>query len=71
MASDDTAENKDLLESSESAGNHIATVRELWRYLWVDGRHDLKVRVIFAMFFLVMAKVLGVYVPFLFKDAVN
>ena len=71
MASDDTAENKDLLESSESAGNHIATVRELWRYLWVDGRHDLKVRVIFAMFFLVMAKVLGVYVPFLFMDAVN
>ncbi|MCP5382649.1 MAG: ABC transporter ATP-binding protein/permease [Kordiimonadaceae bacterium] len=71
MASDDTADNKDLLESNESAGNHVATVKELWRYLWIDGRVDLKARVVFAMFFLVMAKVLGVYVPFLFKDAVN
>ncbi|MEZ5757007.1 MAG: ABC transporter ATP-binding protein/permease [Emcibacteraceae bacterium] len=71
MASDETADNKDLLESNESAGNHVATVRELWRYLWVDGRNDLKMRVVLAMFFLVMAKVLGVYVPFLFKDAVN
>lgn len=71
MASDETAENQDILEDNENAENHIATVRELWRYIWPKGRGDLKVRVVLAMSFLVMAKVIGVYVPFLFKDAVD
>ena len=47
MASND----QDILENDESAQNHIATIRELWRYLWPEGRNDLKIRVIFAMFF--------------------
>ena len=71
MASDESAENNDILEDDKNAENHIATVKELWRYLWPTGRLDLKVRVILSMAFLVMAKVLGIYVPFLFADAVD
>ena len=67
MASND----QDILEDNENAQNHIATIRELWRYLWPDGRNDLKIRVIFAMLFLIMAKIIGVYVPYLFKLAID
>ncbi len=71
MVSSNATDENASLEDNENAENHIATVRELWRYLWPNGRIDLKIRVILAMAFLVMAKVIGVYVPFLFKDAVN
>ncbi|MBL4601957.1 MAG: ABC transporter ATP-binding protein/permease [Emcibacteraceae bacterium] len=67
MASND----QDILENDESAQNHIATIRELWRYLWPEGRNDLKIRVIFAMFFLILAKIIGVYVPYFFKLAID
>lgn len=71
MASDKAQESDTNLEDDISANNHLATVRELWRYLWPTGRNDLKFRVALAMAFLVMAKVIGVYVPFLFADAVD
>lgn len=71
MAGDEAQDKEENIEDNENAENHFTTVRELWRYLWPDGRTDLKVRVILAMAFLVMAKVLGVYIPFLFKDAVD
>lgn len=51
--------------------NHWKTVKSLLPYLWVAGRGDLKVRVVGALALLVLAKLLGVYVPFLFKDAVD
>ena len=71
MANNKTSDENEALEGNENAENHIATVRELWRYLWPQGRNDLKIRVILSMSFLIMAKVIGVYVPFLFKDAVD
>lgn len=71
MASDEPAQNSDILEDDINAENHIATVRKLWRYLWPNGRTDLKLRVILSMIFLVMAKMLGIFVPFLFADAVD
>ena len=71
MVASNSPEEKDILEDNEGAGNHFATVRELWRYLWPEGRTDLKIRVVFAMLFLVMAKVIGVYVPYLFKLAID
>ncbi|PCI32222.1 MAG: metal ABC transporter permease [Alphaproteobacteria bacterium] len=37
----------------------------------MKGRWDLRMRVVLAMFFLVTAKLIGIYVPFLFKDAVD
>jgi len=51
--------------------NHWATVKRLLPYLWTPGRWDLRIRVIAAMTLLVLAKSIGVYVPFLFKDAVD
>ena len=60
MASDETAESQDILEDNENAENHLTTVRELWRYIWPEGRVDLKIRVVLAMSFLVMAKVIGI-----------
>ena len=52
MASDEPAQNSDILEDDINAENHIATVRKLWRYLWPSGRTDLKLRVILSMIFL-------------------
>jgi len=57
--------------NTSSGESHWATVKSLAPYLWVSGRWDLRVRVIVAMAFLVLAKLIGVYVPFLFKDAVD
>lgn len=71
MTNSSTSDQKKSLEDNESEGNHFETVKELWRYLWPSDRPDLKVRVVLAMFFLVLSKAIGVYVPFLFKDAIN
>lgn len=57
--------------NNAAPGNHWATVKSLLPYLWVGGRFDLKVRVIAAMALLILAKLIGVYVPFLFKDTVD
>lgn len=61
----------DQLDENATDANHWQTVKSLLPYLWVPGRWDLRSRVILAMGFLVLAKVIGVYVPFLFKDAVD
>jgi len=71
MANDEPTQNSEILEDDVNAENHIATVKKLWYYLWPVGRADLKSRVILSMIFLVMAKVLGIFVPFLFADAVD
>lgn len=54
-----------------ASSSHWSTVRNLLPYLWAPGRVDLRVRVVLALAFLVLAKLIGVYVPFLFKDAVD
>lgn len=51
--------------------NHWHTIKTLLPFVWMKGRWDLRVRVILAMAFLVSAKLIGIYVPFLFKDAVD
>lgn len=50
---------------------HFDTLANLMPYLWAKGRPDLKLRVVLALSFMIIAKVIGVYVPFLFKDAVD
>lgn len=54
-----------------ASSSHWSTIRNLLPYLWAPGRVDLRVRVVLALAFLVLAKLIGVYVPFLFKDAVD
>lgn len=51
--------------------SHWYTVRRLLPYLWAPGRADLRLRVVVAMAALVAAKTVGVFTPFLLKDAVD
>lgn len=62
---------KQQKSGTEGSGGHWATVVSLLPFLWARGRTDLKIRVIGAMALLVLAKLIGVYVPFIFKDAVD
>jgi ATP-binding cassette, subfamily B, heavy metal transporter len=52
-------------------GNLVATLVNLWPYIWPADRHDLKARVIFATVLLFLAKLATVAVPFTFKWATD
>ena len=58
---------------SDSSGHkgHWHTLRILASFLWPSDRKDLRVRLILAILFLALAKVLNVYVPYLLKLAVD
>lgn len=47
------------------------TAKSLMGHLWPKNRVDLRTRVVLAMACLLLAKVINVYVPFLFKAAVD
>ena len=51
--------------------SHWTTVRILAEYLWPVGRNDLRARVVVALLFLTLSKVVNVYIPFLYKGAVD
>jgi ATP-binding cassette, subfamily B, heavy metal transporter len=50
---------------------HWKTIKTLSRYLWPRQRTDLKIKFLLALCFLLAAKVINVYVPFLYKGAVD
>ena len=52
-------------------GNLVATLVNLWPYIWPADRRDLKARVIFATVLLFLAKLATVAVPFTFKWATD
>jgi ATP-binding cassette, subfamily B, heavy metal transporter len=54
-----------------SGGNLVATIVNLWPYIWPADRRDLKARVIFATVLLFVAKLATVAVPFTFKWATD
>jgi ATP-binding cassette, subfamily B, heavy metal transporter len=57
-----------------SESGMMRTLGNLWPYIWPAERPDLKARVIWATFFLVVAKVLTMMIPYTFKwatDALN
>ncbi|MBC7419822.1 MAG: ABC transporter ATP-binding protein/permease [Bdellovibrio sp.] len=51
--------------------NNWDTSKSLIEHLWPAGHTNLKVRVVLAMSCLLIAKVINVYVPFLYKAAVD
>ncbi|MBO0715786.1 MAG: ABC transporter ATP-binding protein/permease [Rhizobiales bacterium] len=53
------------------SGNLVATIVNLWPYIWPADRRDLKARVIFATVLLFVAKLATVAVPFTFKWATD
>jgi ATP-binding cassette, subfamily B, heavy metal transporter len=57
--------------SESEQTNNLKTLKVLGFYLWPEKRWDLRFRVIAAVVFLILAKVLNMYVPFLLKDAVD
>src|ERR1700751_2654651 len=53
------------------SGNLVATIVNLWPYIWPVYRRDLKARVVFAPVLLFVAKLATVAVPFTFKWATD
>tara|TARA_Y100001960_G_scaffold306788_1_gene362399 strand:- start:1297 stop:3189 length:1893 start_codon:yes stop_codon:yes gene_type:complete len=56
---------------AETLSAHCMTLRALVPYLWPRGRSGLRWRVVIAISFLAAAKLTTVYVPFLYKAAVD
>ena len=66
------ANNKTFNPSEESGGrSHWKTIKTLAGYLWPADKGDLRLRVIFAFTSLTLAKVISVYIPFLYKRAID
>src|SRR3982075_3381351 len=49
----------------------IGTLAHLWPYIWPGDRSDLKMRVVWSMVLLLIAKVATLAVPFTFKWAID
>src|SRR5713101_4923247 len=49
----------------------IATLVHLWPYIWPSDRADLKMRVVWSMVLLLLAKLATLAVPFTFKWAID
>ena len=56
---------------SADSGTTFRTLANLWPYMWPADRVDLKRRVVWAMVFLVTAKLILVLVPYFFKWATD
>jgi len=52
---------------SAESGSTISTLANLWPYMWPSDRPDLKLRVVWATFFLVVAKLVLILVPYFMK----
>src|SRR5271154_1133298 len=49
----------------------IGTLAHLWPYIWPGDRADLKMRVVWSMVLLLVAKLATLAVPFTFKWAID
>ena len=47
------------------------TSKLLFPFLWPKNRRDLKIRVIFALFSMIIAKIASVYTPLILGNAVD
>jgi len=52
-------------------GSMVATLRDLWPYMWPGDRPDLKLRIVVALLILVAAKLVTVLVPYTYKWATD
>src|ERR1044072_10045736 len=57
--------------SSAEKATLIATLVHLWPYIWPGDRVDLKMRVVWSVVLLLIAKVATLVVPFTFKWATD
>ena len=73
MAHTDSARTGQLLSPDRSFGQAtlIGTLAHLWPYIWPGDRVDLKMRVVWSVVLLILAKLATVAVPFTFKWAID
>ena len=57
--------------AGEERRSGLRTLRKVGPYLWPEGNRGVKVRVILALAVLVLAKLIAVYTPMLYKGAVD
>jgi ATP-binding cassette subfamily B protein len=69
MSSADEATKRPTVSAEE--GSLLSTVRNLWGYMWPEGRPDLKFRVILAIGALLVSKVATTLVPFIYKGIID
>ena len=62
---------REAREAWPARRSHLRTIRTLLPYLWPRGSLEMRGRVVLAMLLLVGAKVANVYVPILYKEAVD
>ena len=56
---------------SAEEGDLLSTIRNLWAYMWPEGRSDLKIRVGLASGALILAKVATTLAPFAYKALID
>jgi len=61
----------DPLRNSAERATLIGTLAHLWPYIWPSDRFDLKMRVVWSMVLLLIAKLTTLAVPFTFKWATD
>ena len=61
----------EALEVESGVRRDYRTLRTLLPYIWPAGLVGLKVRVVVALLLLILSKLINVYVPFLYKAAVD
>src|ERR1700732_3215369 len=73
MAHTDSARGAGEAPSSKSIeqATLIGTLLHLWPYIWPGDRVDLKMRVVWSMVLLLVAKLATLSVPFTFKWAID
>ncbi|UTO28901.1 ABCB family ABC transporter ATP-binding protein/permease [Bartonella harrusi] len=64
-------QNKMTKTVSSDTGQTFRTLYNLWPYMWPADRRDLKTRVLWAIFYLVLAKLILISVPYFFKYATD
>lgn len=52
-------------------GSTFESIKKLWPYMWPSDRPDLKLRVAWAALFLVIAKIVTVLVPYIYKWTID
>lgn len=65
MSTADEAPKRPTVSAEE--GGLLSTVRNLWGYMWPEGRPDLKLRVVLAIGALLVSKVATTLIPFVYK----
>ncbi|MEL6463380.1 MAG: ABC transporter ATP-binding protein/permease [Pseudomonadota bacterium] len=80
MPADTSAQNADQAQPADRSQDTLAqrerrsglrTVRKVAPYLWPDDKPWVKRRVVLALLALVLSKIVSVYTPVLYRDAVN